>query len=134
MLRFNPRLWWLFSDRRRNCYGPTIVFREKEKPRLPAGLRVAIKGFNQTSFERITGARKEFFRYPLLALINLERNGIRAWPTLMEDLFTENEVNELRQTLLTYSIHSDLELERLEGYPFVLENMKRRGILRQDDH
>jgi uncharacterized Fe-S cluster-containing radical SAM superfamily protein len=96
-------------------------------------VRVAIKGVNQSSFEKITGARRDFFRYPFLALTNLERNGVRAWPALMEDLFTEDEVNELRQTLRSYKIHSDLELERLEGYPFVLENMKQRGFLRQDD-
>jgi hypothetical protein len=46
----------------------------------------------------------------------------------MGDLFTEAEVNELRNTLRAYNIRSDLELEYLEGYPFVLENMKRRGI------
>jgi uncharacterized Fe-S cluster-containing radical SAM superfamily protein len=96
-------------------------------------VRIAIKGVNQASFEKITGARKEFFRYPFLALINLERNGVRAWPALMEDLFTENEVNELKQTLREYNIHSDLELESLEGYPFVFRNMKRRGVSLPDN-
>lgn len=96
-------------------------------------VRVAIKGVNEASFEKISGARKEFFRYPFSALVNLERNGVRAWPALMEDLFTESEMNELKQTLQGYNIHSDLELESLEGYPFVLDNLKRRGISLKKD-
>lgn len=97
-------------------------------------VRIAVKGVNPESFEKITGARKEFFRYPLSALRTLEQMGARAWPALMEELFTESEMNELKQTLREYNIHSDLELESLEGYPFVLENMKRRGIFLQNDH
>ncbi len=97
-------------------------------------VRIAVKGVNPESFEKITGARKEFFRYPLFALRTLEQMGARAWPALMEELFTESEMNELKQTLREYNIHSDLELESLEGYLFVLENMKRRGIFLQNDH
>jgi uncharacterized Fe-S cluster-containing radical SAM superfamily protein len=97
-------------------------------------VRIAVKGVNPESFEKITGARKEFFRYPLFALRTLEQMGARAWPALMEELFTESEMNELKQTLREYKIHSDLELESLEGYLFVLENMKRRGIFLQNDH
>lgn len=111
--------------------GLILGYQEEFARRLRFGrlsVRVAIKGFNQASFEKISGARKEFFRYPFVALKNLERNGVRVWPALMEDLFTDTETNELKKTLREYDIHSDLELERLEGYPFVLENMKRRGI------
>jgi uncharacterized Fe-S cluster-containing radical SAM superfamily protein len=97
-------------------------------------VRIAVKGVNPESFEKITGARKEFFRYPLLALRTLEQLGARAWPALMEDLFSKSQIEELKKTFREHRINSDLELESLEGYPFVLENMKRRGIFLQNDH
>ncbi len=96
-------------------------------------VRIAFKGVNPESFEKITGAKKEFFHYPLTALRILGELGVRAWPALMEDLFSTSQIDELRQTLGEHGISSDLELESLEGYPFVLENMKRRGILIQRD-
>lgn len=91
-------------------------------------VRVAVKGIDQVSFERITGAKREFFLYPFLALKALEECGIRAWPSLMRDLFTGGEVQGLRRVLSDYGIKAELELEFLEGYPFVLENMKRRAV------
>jgi uncharacterized Fe-S cluster-containing radical SAM superfamily protein len=91
-------------------------------------VRIAVKGVNPESFEKITGARKEFFRYPLLALKALEQTGVRAWPALMEDLFSKSEIGELQKTLREQGIDSELELESLESYPFVLENLRRRAI------
>jgi uncharacterized Fe-S cluster-containing radical SAM superfamily protein len=96
-------------------------------------VRIAVKGVNPESFEKITGSRKEFFCYPFLALKALEQMGVRAWPALMEDLFSKSQVGELKKMLRQYEICSDLELESLEGYPFVLENLKRRGIFTQKD-
>jgi hypothetical protein len=52
----------------------------------------------------------------------------------MEDLFSKSQIEELKKTLREHGINSDLELESLEGYPFVLENMRRRGIFFQNDH
>ncbi|MBN1271337.1 MAG: radical SAM protein [Candidatus Aminicenantes bacterium] len=91
-------------------------------------VRVAVKGIDPESFEKITGAGKEYFKVPLLAIKNLERMGIQAWPALMEDLFSEDQVEDFIRTLKDYGISSDLELERLERYPFVLNNLRRRGI------
>ena len=91
-------------------------------------VRLAVKGVDPESFERITGARKEFFRYPLLALRNLEEAGAKAWPALMEDLFSAAQVKTLENTLRDEGILSELELETLERYPSVLENLKRRGV------
>ena len=96
-------------------------------------VRIAVKGVNPESFEKITGARKEFFRYPLRALRILEQMGVRAWPALMEDLFSKPQIGELKKTLREHGINADLELEGLEGYPFVLENLRRRGIFLQKD-
>jgi uncharacterized Fe-S cluster-containing radical SAM superfamily protein len=91
-------------------------------------VRVAVKGVEPESFEKITGAGKEYFDYPLLALRTLEPRGVNAWPALMEDLFAKPQIEGLKKTLRERGIHSDLELESLERYPFVLENLKRRGI------
>ena len=91
-------------------------------------VRVALKGVDPESFERITGAGKEFFRYPLLALRALEQAGVEAWPALMGELFSEAQVEGLKNTLREKGVRSELELETLESYPSVLENMKRRGI------
>jgi len=97
-------------------------------------VRIAVKGVNPESFEKITGAGKEFFHYPLQALSILEELGIRTWPALMEDLFSKSEIGQLEKTLREHGINSELELEGLEGYPFVLENLKQRGISLQKDH
>jgi uncharacterized Fe-S cluster-containing radical SAM superfamily protein len=92
-------------------------------------VRVAIKGVDPASFEKITGARGEFFPLPLKALENLDRLGIQAWPALMADLFNETEITSLKKTLRESGIRAELELESLEAYPFVLENMRRRALL-----
>lgn len=97
-------------------------------------VRVAVKGVDPVSFEKISGARKEYFRYPLHALRLLEDLGVRAWPALMEDLFAKPQIEELKTTLREQGIRSNLELESLESYPFVLANLKRRGIPLQRDH
>jgi uncharacterized Fe-S cluster-containing radical SAM superfamily protein len=91
-------------------------------------IRIAIKGVDPGSFEKIAGVRREFFIYPLLALKNLAGRGIRSWPAVMEDLFSEAEISELRKTLRENGIIAELELECLEPYPFVLENMRKRGL------
>ncbi len=100
-----------------------------KKLRFPnLNIRVCLKGTDENSFERITGAKKEFFQYPLIALQKLEEAGIRVWPALMRDLFTPEEIDRLEKLLSQYAREPKLELEVLEAYPFVLENMKRRNI------
>jgi uncharacterized Fe-S cluster-containing radical SAM superfamily protein len=112
--------------------GLMLGYREDLAERLTSRdimVRVAIKGVDPASFERITGARREFFSYPLLAIRNLERRGLRVWPALMEDLFTVAEIDRLKMTLQENGVQSELELECLEAYPFVLENMGKRGVI-----
>jgi uncharacterized Fe-S cluster-containing radical SAM superfamily protein len=91
-------------------------------------VRIAVKGIDPASFEKITGARRDFFIYPLLAIKHLESRGADVWPALMEDLFSEAEITKLRKTLKENGIQAELELECLEPYPFVLENLKKRGL------
>jgi uncharacterized Fe-S cluster-containing radical SAM superfamily protein len=91
-------------------------------------VRIAIKGVDPASFEKIAGVRREFFTYPLLAIKNLASRGIRAWPAVIEDLFSKAEINELKKTFRENEIMAELELECLEPYPFVLENIRKRGL------
>lgn len=91
-------------------------------------IRICLKGVDEDSFELITGAKKEFFEFPLIALKALEEEGIRAWPALMRDLFFSEEIAQLENLLEKLKIKADLELEVLEDYPFVLENMRERKV------
>jgi len=94
-------------------------------------IRVCLKGTDEESFELITGAKKEYFEYPFRALKELERQGIQAWPALMEELFYPDEIDYLEKRLRDFGISSQLEFESLEAYPFVVENMRKRGILKE---
>ena len=90
-------------------------------------VRVSIKGWNPETFETITGARGEFFFLPLQALRRLEEAGVVAWPAVMGDLFGREGVAELSRVLRERGISGRIEVEYLERYPFVAENLKRRG-------
>ena len=94
-------------------------------------IRISLKGIDEDSFELITGAKKEFFLYPIMALKECEKQGIKAWPAVMKDLFSDVEIGRLKRLLHEYSIKAELELEFLEKYPFVLENMEKRNIKRK---
>jgi uncharacterized Fe-S cluster-containing radical SAM superfamily protein len=98
------------------------------KPYPNLGIRICLKGTDEDSFEKITGAKKEFFRYPIMALKELLRLEVRAWPALMGDLFSPEDIDRLGETLKEEDIHVELELEFLESYPFVLDNMRKRKI------
>ena len=91
-------------------------------------VRIAIKGVDEKSFESITGAKKDFFRYPIRAVKELQKRHIRAWPAVMKDLFKDSEIENLKDILKKEGIKGDIELEKLERYPFVLDNMKKREI------
>ena len=95
-------------------------------------VRVSLKGVDEKSFETITGARREFFYYPLAALSELEKQGIPAWPALMEDLFPHRKIQEFAHLLDANGIHRKLELEKVQPYPHVIRNLEGRGLkLRQ---
>jgi uncharacterized Fe-S cluster-containing radical SAM superfamily protein len=91
-------------------------------------IRVSLKGVDEESFETIAGVSREFFMYPLIALKEMEDQGLKAWPAVMRDLFTDDELARLAKRLAEMEIKARLEEEFLEAYPFVLENMEKRGI------
>jgi len=91
-------------------------------------VRIAIKGVDEKSFESITGAKKDFFIYPIRAVKELQKGHIKAWPAVMRDLFKDSEIESLKDILRKEGIKGDIELEKLERYPFVLDNMKKREV------
>ncbi|MGD8535582.1 MAG: 4Fe-4S cluster-binding domain-containing protein [Candidatus Aminicenantes bacterium] len=91
-------------------------------------IRISLKGVDEESFETIAGVSGEFFTYPLIALKKMEDQGLKAWPAVMRDLFADDELTCLSQRLAEMEIKARLEEEVLEAYPFVLENMEKRGI------
>jgi len=91
-------------------------------------IRISLKGVDEESFELVSGARREFFQYPLVALKELEKEGMKAWPAVMRDLFSDEDIGKLGKVLEEYGIEARLEEEGLEEYLFVIENMKKRKV------
>ena len=91
-------------------------------------IRLCFKGTDEQSFELITGVKKEFFSYPIQALRKLEEKGITAWPAIMGDCFSQEEIFRFEEYLRENGVKAQLELESLEAYPFVVENLKKRKI------
>ena len=102
-------------------YDPTLV-------ELFVGLdvlvRVSVKGWDEESFEKITDAHGEFFKYQLKALEALYGK-VRFWVAVMFDIFHEEGIEKLKRVL---PVPCRIEREYLEEYPFVLENLRKRGI------
>ncbi len=96
-------------------------------------VRVALKGIDEKSFEKITDAKGEFFKYQLAAIEMLQRCGIDVWCALMGDLFDDSEISSLKELLKKEGITSDLELEYLEKYPYVIEMLSKKKILIKRD-
>jgi len=90
-------------------------------------VRVSVKGWNPETFEKITGAKSEYFLYPLRALKRLQDADVRAWPAVMGDLFGLGGMAELSGRLREMGIRSRIETEYLKQYPFVVQHMKERG-------
>ncbi len=59
----------------------------------------------------------------------MENQDLKAWPAVMWNLFTDDELAQLSDRLAGMTIHAQLEEEILEAYPFVLENMEKRGVI-----
>ena len=92
-------------------------------------VRISVKGWDEKSFERISGAKKEFFNYQLIALKNLLKNGINVWPAIMYEIFGGKGLEMLNEKIKKFGVKlEEIEIEYLEKYPFVLENLKKRGI------
>lgn len=94
---------------------------------LNVSVRISIKGWDGASFERISGAKREFFRYPLIALKTLAGAGVEAWPAVMGDLFGAEGTQRIAALLEEMGIRTRIETEYLERYPGVVATMRERG-------
>ena len=92
-------------------------------------VRVSLKGFDEESFEAISGSNRKYFDLPIKGLKDLIGNGINAWPAIMYEIFGPEGMGKINKTLMEYGIRpEELEIEYLEPYPFVLENLNKRSI------
>ena len=106
-------------------YYPDLI---KEIDLKHLSIRIAFKGWDERSFERITGAKGEYFIYPLMALKNLQNFGLEAWPAVMEDFFNQEKIDILKEKMRKLGIIGRMETEILERYPYCIENIKNRGL------
>ncbi len=83
-------------------------------------VRVSLKGIDEKTFETITGAEGKFFKNQLNALEMLKKYEIKHRAAILIDLFTDVQIQNLGIP--------DLEYETLIRYPFVLKNLKKKGI------
>lgn len=97
---------------------------------LNVSVRVSVKGWDEESFEKVTGAKGEFFEYQLRALEALHKRRIRFWVAVMDEVFKGKGLERLRRRL---PVPCRIEREPMEKYSFVVENMKKRGLLKQGD-
>jgi uncharacterized Fe-S cluster-containing radical SAM superfamily protein len=106
---------------------PGFVQRLSQFERL--GVRVALKGYDEQSFEDISGSERRFFHLPIKGLEDMIRSGVNAWPAVMFEVFGAEGIEKISQTLKAHkSRPEELEIEYLEPYSFVLENLRRRSI------
>ncbi|TKJ18902.1 MAG: hypothetical protein CEE43_16925 [Promethearchaeota archaeon Loki_b32] len=83
-------------------------------------VRVSLKGVDEETFEKITGAEGKFFLNQLHTLELLKKYGIRHRTAILYDLFTDSQIRNLDIP--------NIEYETLIRYPFVLNNLNKRGI------
>ncbi len=83
-------------------------------------VRVSLKGVDERSFEKITGAEGRFFQNQLNALELLNKYKIKHRAAILVDFFTDTQISSLGIP--------DLEHETLIEYPFVVKNLKMKGI------
>lgn len=108
-------------------YEPSFVQELSRFDRLH--VRVSMKGFDEESYEAISGSNRGYFDLPIRGLRAMMRNGLSAWPAVMFETFGPKGIGKISQTLKDYGIRlEELEVEYLEPYPFVLENLQKRSI------
>jgi len=92
-------------------------------------VRISIKGWDERSFEKISGADRKYFVYTIDVIKKLKENEIVAWPAVMYEIFGEYGLRKIKERLKKENIDTEIEVEYLERYPFVEENLKKRGLL-----
>ncbi|TXT62641.1 MAG: putative Fe-S oxidoreductase [Promethearchaeota archaeon] len=84
-------------------------------------VRVSLKGVDERSFEKITGAEGKYFANQLKALELLNKYKIEHRAAILVDLFNKEDIQKLNLP--------NLEYESLIKYPFVKNALKDRNII-----
>ena len=93
-------------------------------------VRISIKGWDEKSFEIVTGAKGKYFKYPLIGLKHLLSCGINAWPAVMYEIFKNDGIRIFKRKIREFGLREEeIEFETIELYPMVRENLKKRGII-----
>ncbi|MDI6763095.1 MAG: radical SAM protein [Thermodesulfobacteriota bacterium] len=106
----------------------------KELSRFPhLYVRVSLKGVCHEDFTQLTGAKPEGFNLQLRALENLIEKSVDCFPAVMADFSSQEEIKKLRHRLKEIrQDFYDFEEEELILYPFVEENLKKKGFIIKD--
>ncbi len=83
-------------------------------------VRLSLKGIDNQTFERNTEMNGVFFQQQLTALDLLKKYGVRHRVAILYSLYTERQIN--------YLGIPNLEYEPLILYPFIENNLKKKGI------
>ena len=94
-------------------------------------VRVSIKGCNADEFHVLTGAKKEAYELPFLALKHLIDAKVSTNACVMVS-FSDNEtIKQVKNTL--YTLHPGLlksiELERIKLFPRVRQRLKKHNLI-----
>jgi len=92
-------------------------------------VRVSVKGWDEKSFERVTGAKGDYFKFPFIGLKYLAYNGINAWPAIMYEVFKKDGIEQFKRKIKEFGLSPEqIEFETIELYPMVRKNLEKRGI------
>lgn len=92
-------------------------------------IRVTLKGWDPASFQKITGANKDYFVYPLVGIKKMIEKGLDAWPAVMSDVFGKEGMDKLKIEMRKLGLKCSIEEEELEKYPYVMDNIHKRGVV-----
>lgn len=95
-------------------------------PRL--SIRVALKGWDPSSFQEISGANKDYFEYPITGIKKMIEKGLDAWPAVMLDVFGKEGLDKLKAHMHRLGLNCQIETETLERYPYVMDNILERKV------
>jgi uncharacterized Fe-S cluster-containing radical SAM superfamily protein len=89
-------------------------------------VRVCLKGSSPEEFERLTGAKKEYYDLQFKALEHLKSAGVDFHPAIMtfiHDNYVEKELSKIDQSLV-----DKLEYEEIIHYPAVVDRLRKAGF------
>ncbi|HEX67660.1 MAG TPA: radical SAM protein [bacterium] len=92
-------------------------------------VRVSIKAGTPSSFEKKTGAKKDYFYLPFQCIENLKKHGLNFHVAVMSDkrLMSVEEKRYFLKELKKTGYHGFLEEERCEPYPHSVARLRFAG-------